>query len=84
MANSSPDHSDQQSSVSEIFDPSAWNAVDGFTYTEITYHCAVDAAVARIAFDRPEIRNAFPPNTVDELFTALDHSRTPTDVGCVL
>ena len=70
--------------VSEIFDPSAWNEVDGFKFTYITYHRAVDAGVVRIAFDRPEIRNALRPNTVDELFTALDHARMSTDVGCVL
>ena len=84
MANSSPDRSTQQHSVSEIFDPSAWKAVDGFKFTDITYHRAVDAGVVRIAFDPPEIRNAFRPNTVDELFTALDHARMSTDVGCVL
>src|SRR6187431_566953 len=70
--------------VSEIFDPDAWNVVDGFDFTDITYHRAVDAAVVRIAFDRPEIRNAFRPHTVDELYTALDHARMATDVGCVL
>ncbi len=38
----------------------------------------------RVAFDRPEVRNAFRPHTVDELYTALDHARQSTDVGCVL
>ncbi|MEA3056463.1 MAG: naphthoate synthase, partial [Actinomycetota bacterium] len=38
----------------------------------------------RIAFDRPEVRNAFRPRTVDQLYTALDHARMTTDVGCVL
>ncbi len=74
--------------VSEIFDPQAWTAVPGFDFTDITYHRAVgegaDGAVVRIAFDRPEIRNAFRPHTVDELFQALDHARMSTDVGCVL
>ena len=84
MANSSPDLSNQPRSVSDIFDPSAWKEVDGFEFTDITYHRAVDAGVVRIAFDRPEIRNAFRPHTVDELFTALDHARMSTDVGCVL
>src|SRR4051812_26181944 len=70
--------------VSEIFDPDAWTVVDGFDFTDITYHRAVDAAVVRIAFHRPEIRNAFRPHTVDELYTALDHARMSTDVGCVL
>ena len=38
----------------------------------------------RIAFDRPEVRNAFRPGTVDELYRALDHARQTPDVGCVL
>ena len=38
----------------------------------------------RIAFDRPEVRNAFRPHTVDELYRALDHARMSPDVGCVL
>ena len=84
MANSS----DPTESVSEIFDPAAWTAVPGCDFTDITYHRAVgkgpDGAVVRIAFNRPEIRNAFRPHTVDELFAALDHARMSTDVGCVL
>jgi naphthoate synthase len=70
--------------VSEIFDPSAWKQVDGFDLTDITYHRAVDAGVVRIAFNRPEVRNAFRPHTVDELYRALDHARMSSDVGCVL
>jgi naphthoate synthase len=37
-----------------------------------------------VAFNRPEIRNAFRPQTVDELYRALDHARMSSDVGCVL
>ena len=70
--------------VSEIFDPSAWTAVPGFDFADVTYHRANDVGVVRIAFDRPEVRNAFRPHTVDELFAALDHARMTTDVGCVL
>ena len=82
MANDVPAPADRD--VSEIFDPEAWTTVPGFDFTDITYHRAVDAGVVRIAFDRPEIRNAFRPHTVDELYTALDHARMSTDVGCVL
>jgi naphthoate synthase len=70
--------------VSELFDPTAWREVPGFDFTDITYHRAVDAPVVRIAFDRPEVRNAFRPHTVDELYRALDHARMSSDVGCVL
>jgi naphthoate synthase len=38
----------------------------------------------RVAFNRPEVRNAFRPHTVDELYSALEHARTTPDVGCVL
>ncbi|QFZ23563.1 1,4-dihydroxy-2-naphthoyl-CoA synthase [Saccharothrix syringae] len=70
--------------VSELFDPSRWKAVEGFDFTDITYHRAVDQGTVRIAFNRPEVRNAFRPHTVDELYRALDHARMSSDVGCVL
>jgi naphthoate synthase len=70
--------------VSELFDPAAWTPVEGFDFTDITYHRAVDQGTVRIAFDRPEVRNAFRPGTVDELYRALDHARQSPDVGCVL
>ncbi len=71
--------------VSELFDPGAWKAVDGFEdLTDVTYHRAVDQGTVRVAFDRPEVRNAFRPHTVDELYRCLDHARMTGDVGCVL
>ena len=70
--------------VSEIFDPSSWQQVEGFNFTDITYHRAIDQGTVRVAFDRPEVRNAFRPHTVDELYQALDHARQTPDVGCVL
>jgi len=70
--------------VSEIFDPEAWTDVEGFDFTDITYHRAKETGCVRIAFDRPEVRNAFRPKTVDELYRALDHARMWSDVGCVL
>lgn len=70
--------------VSQLFDPDRWRAVEGFDFTDITYHRAVDQGTVRIAFDRPEVRNAFRPHTVDELYRALDHARMSGDVGAVL
>ena len=76
---------DRSAAVSELFDPAAWRTVPGFDdLTDLTYHRAVDAGVVRIAFDRPEVRNAFRPHTVDELLRVLEHARTASDVGCVL
>lgn len=76
--------------TSEIFDSSSWEPVAGFDFNDITYHRSTGDAearsrgVVRIAFDRPEVRNAFRPATVDELYRALDHARMSTDVGAVL
>ena len=71
--------------VSEIFDPEAWDVVPGFEdLTDLTYHRAREHGTVRIAFDRPDVLNAFRPHTVDELLRTLDHARTSADVGCVL
>ncbi|HLS40688.1 MAG TPA: 1,4-dihydroxy-2-naphthoyl-CoA synthase [Ornithinicoccus sp.] len=80
----SPDGQQNGPQVSEIFDPTAWEEVPGFGFTDITYHRARDLGCVRIAFDRPEVRNAFRPHTVDELYRALDHARMTPDVGVVL
>ena len=73
------------STVSELFDPELWREVPGFTeLTDLTYHHDVDGRVARIAFDRPEVRNAFRPHTVDELYRALDDARQNPRIGVVL
>jgi len=78
--------------VSEIFDPLRWRDIDGFELTDLTYHRGVERApdgvtdlpVVRIAFDRPEVRNAFRPHTVDELYRVLDHARMSSDVAAVI
>jgi len=71
--------------VSELFDAAIWTRVAGFEdLTDVTYHRHVDLGVVRVAFNRPEVRNAFRPQTVDELHRALDHARCQADVGAVL
>jgi naphthoate synthase len=70
--------------VSEIFDPNSWQPVAGFSFGDITYHRARELGAVRVAFNRPEVRNAFRPQTVDELYTALEHARTTSDVGAVI
>src|SRR5690606_8809810 len=77
--------------VSEIFDPMRWREIAGFDFTDITYHRGVrrngeerDLPVVRIAFDRPSVRNAFRPHTVDELYRALDHARMTSDVAAII
>ena len=82
--------------VSDTFDPMRWREVQGFDLTDMTYHRGIsrghidgapegaDLPVVRIAFDRPEIRNAFRPHTVDELYRCLDHARMTSDVAAVI
>jgi naphthoate synthase len=70
--------------VSELFDPAAWEPVEGFSLEDVTYHRALAQGTVRVAINRPEVRNAFRPRTVDELYLVLDHARQSADVGCVL
>ena len=71
--------------VSELFDAAIWREVPGFeSATDITYHRHETLGMVRIAFNRPEVRNAFRPKTVDELAAALEHARTDSKVGVVL
>ena len=71
--------------VSELFDAAIWQQVAGFeNQTDITYHRHVSMGVVRIAFNRPEIRNAFRPKTVDELAASLEHAKNNSKVGVVL
>ena len=69
---------------SDIFNPDLWVEVEGFSFQDITYHQAKSQGTVRIAFNRPEKRNAFRPLTVDELYAALEHARASTDTGCIL
>lgn len=70
--------------VSALFNPARWREVEGFKFKDLTFHRAVDQGSVRIAFNRPEVRNAFRPRTVDELFKAFEATRFMTDVGVVL
>jgi naphthoate synthase len=71
--------------VSELFDSGYWRDVPGFDHlSDVTYHLSADGRIARVAFDRPEVRNAFRPHTVDELAHVFDHVRLNPEVGVVL
>jgi len=70
--------------ISEIFDDASWATIPEFNFQDITYHRAKNQGTVRIAFNRPEVRNAFRPQTVDELYRALDHARQTPDVGTIM
>ncbi len=57
-----------------------WNIAKEFE--DITYKKL--NGVARIAFNRPEVRNAFRPKTVFELYEALEDAKEDNDIGVVL
>ena len=57
-----------------------WNTIK--EYEDITFKIA--DGVARIAFNRPEVRNAFRPKTVDELLEALVICHESQEIGVVL
>jgi len=73
-----------KTNISEIFDESEWIQLENFNFSDITYHRSKKHGTVRIAINRPEVRNAFRPKTVDELYSALDHARMTTDVGSVI
>jgi len=58
----------------------AWTSVKD--YEDITYHKG--EGIARIAFDRPEVRNAFRPETLFELYEAFSDAREDDGIGVVL
>ncbi|MCL2737166.1 MAG: 1,4-dihydroxy-2-naphthoyl-CoA synthase [Propionibacteriaceae bacterium] len=70
--------------MQQPFHPEDWDEVPGFAFTDITYHRARRVPAVRVAINRPEVRNAFRPHTVDELYAALDDARMSADVACVL
>jgi naphthoate synthase len=84
--------SDVPAQVSDLMDATQWRAIDGFPEADVTYHRWVsrsdgeerDLPAVRIAFNRPEVRNAFRPQTVDELYRALDHARQTVDVAAII
>ncbi|MGI9527521.1 MAG: 1,4-dihydroxy-2-naphthoyl-CoA synthase [Weeksellaceae bacterium] len=59
-----------------------WKDVENFDFTDITYK--KHNGVARIAFNRPEVRNAFRPKTTSELLKAFHDAHEDTSIGVVL
>jgi naphthoate synthase len=62
--------------------PVTWSPGDG-EYEDIRYELSGDG-IAKITIDRPEVRNAFRPQTVVELSTAFERAREDTSVGTIV
>ena len=59
-----------------------WQTVAGLDFQDILYHH--DNGVARITINRPEVRNAFRPETVEELSRAFHHAHMASDIGAII
>lgn len=66
------------------FNEDFWQQIKAFELQDLTYHRAKKQGTVRIAFNRPEVRNAFRPQTVDELYRCLDHARMSSDIGSII
>ena len=60
------------------------NWVEVKQYQDITYHKSPEDGVVRIAFNRPEVRNAFRPETINEMIDAFQHVWEDSEVGVIL
>ena len=59
-----------------------WNSAADFE--DIRYEKTEDGAIAKITINRPEVRNAFRPVTVDELLQAFEMAHRDQDVGVII
>jgi naphthoate synthase len=62
--------------------PVTWTPGEG-EYEDIRYELSGDG-IAKITIDRPEVRNAFRPQTLIEMSHALEQAREATDVGVIV
>ena len=58
------------------------NWIPAGDFTDILYHKA--EGIAKITINRPEVRNAFRPQTVDEMIAALSDARNDEKIGVVI
>jgi naphthoate synthase len=68
--------------IQEIRMKVVWKTIK--TYKDIRYERAADDGIAKITINRPEVRNAFRPQTVAEMIDAFNHARDDMTTGVVL
>ncbi|HHL73453.1 MAG TPA: 1,4-dihydroxy-2-naphthoyl-CoA synthase [Bacteroidetes bacterium] len=61
---------------------SSINWIEAKNYTDIKYHKA--EGIAKITINRPQVRNAFRPLTVEEMKDALEDARNDLDIGVII
>lgn len=62
--------------------PIAWETPERLSYRDILYHQA--EGIARLTVNRPEVRNAFRPETVRELMDAFHRAHMDPDIGAII
>jgi len=60
-----------------------WDLQEGFGFEDILYHKSSEG-IAKITINRPEVRNAFRPLTVQEMSRAFDDARDDGEIGVVI
>ncbi|OOE89692.1 MULTISPECIES: 1,4-dihydroxy-2-naphthoyl-CoA synthase [Salinivibrio] len=66
----------------ELYAPIEW-VPTALTFSDILYHKSADG-IARITINRPQVRNAFRPQTVKEMMQALADARYDSRVGVII
>jgi naphthoate synthase len=59
-----------------------WTTVVDLSFQDILYQRA--EGIAKIIINRPEVRNAFRPETIQELIQAFGHAHADPDIGCII
>ena len=64
----------------------SWTFVSTHNFKDILYHHGVDEnqGIAKITINRPEVRNAFRPETVNELIAAFHHAHMDASIGVII
>ncbi|MCL6408654.1 1,4-dihydroxy-2-naphthoyl-CoA synthase, partial [Dickeya dadantii] len=65
-----------------LYAPIEWHDCSG-DFADILYHKSIDG-IAKITINRPQVRNAFRPQTVKEMIQALDNARHDDGIGTII
>jgi naphthoate synthase len=76
-----PERHKQAPPEAELYAPVEWTDGDG-SYTDIRYEVA--EGIAKVTINRPEVLNAFRPQTLIDVSAALDAAREDAEVGVVI
>ncbi len=61
-----------------------WNPITQYNFTDILYEHSEQSGIAKITINRPEVRNAFRPETIAELIEAFHHAHHDPSIGVII